>query len=924
MAIFCSTILALPDVFLFYYAALPLRRISLFTIMSLCAATSLAAERTANYLSLPLRPFNAAVGGQVTHNIPVQAATAVNPAMLAYGSQNAFFAGGIFGSNLTGFFADTALFSPFGGLGLGVDYLQADDKSAALNFSYGGFLSKRVATGLSLSPRYTTFDSRQAFGFGINPSLLIDSKWHTAFGDNDGFGIYSPSVFLTTQNLAIPVGESELLAKPAAHVGIITGFYQSTNFNWATIVSTYGSDRFDRVPILVGIQTQYRWFLLSAGYGTSNYSATGNGLSLGLGAHVPFSFGDSFLFYNLSVGNSTRSDIHSVTAGVRLGGIDSDPPEVSFESEGKSFSPDNDGVRDIITFTAKVTDKSPIVYYEFRIRDAKGNIVHKQKGDERIREKDFSFTLFFRSFMAPRGRSDIPERFSWNGRITAQKKKPVKDTVFEEEASTESLPDGVYNYEFWAMDEKNNESRHVTGEIAIDTKRPGASVEISDDLISPNGDGQRDLLTITQDTTASDSYEGVVLNTAGEKIRSFQWPENAPTRVDFDGKRDNGEPAEEGVYRYRLTGRDAAGNRSEALSANFYISRRIDALFLKSSAMGFNPAQKAFSELELFPSVAFADGYIDGEILIRKACSPKAEDIIFKIPVLDLKPNEKKKKTKKDKSLAFVWRGEAASANRAPDGTYCLAFRGRYENGNSPESPPIKILLDSTPPELEIQADLNVRQFTPDGDGENEEQAFRLSAADLSQIKSYTLAIDEVVPESKGVKLIPVRRFQGEGEIPLTVFWDGRSDTGAAVESLTLYQYTLTATDALGNTTTTAPRRFETGILAPASGSGFQIRLPNADIENPGDERLSLLYNLLSRYPKYKIKIEVHSAPGAGIERSLKLTEAAARKVYDYLVDKGISAERIAYQGFGDSSPVYNARGAMAQKNRRIDVFLSR
>lgn len=894
--------------------------------MSLAAIGSLTAAQTRDYLGLPLRSFNAAVGGQVSHNIPAQAATAVNPAFLAYGDQNAFFAGGILGQNLMGFFADTALFSPFGGLFLGAEYLQADDKSAALHFSYGGFLSKRVATGINFNPRYTTLDNKQAFGFGINPSLLVDSKWHTAFTGNDGFGIYSPSVFLTAQNLSIPVGESDLLAKPAAHVGLITGLYQSTNFNGSLTVSTYGSDKFDRVPLLVGVQTQYRWFLVSAGYGTSNYNATGNGFAFGVGGHVPLSFGDTFLFYNLNTANSTRSETHSFTAGVRLGGADADPPEIFFESEGKSFSPDNDGVRDLISFTAKVTDKSPVVYYEFRIRDAKGNIVHKQKGDERIREKDFSFSLFFRSFVAPRGRSDIPERFSWNGRVTAPKKKAVKDAVFEEETESQSLPDGAYSYEFWAIDEKNNESRHATGEIQIDTKKPSASVELGDDLISPNGDGQRDTLAITQDVTAADSYEGAILNASGEKIRSFNWPENVPTRVDYDGKKDDGTLADEGVYRYRLTGRDAAGNRSEALSANFYISRRVDQLFLKSSALGFNPALKSGGEIQLFPSVAFADGYIDGEILVRKACTAKAEDIVFKIAVTDLKieKDSKKKKNKKDKPLTVAWRGEAAAATRVPDGTYCLSFRGRYENGNSPESPQIKILVDSTPPDLEIAADLNVRQFTPDGDGENEEQAFRLNASDLSQIASYTLAIDEVLPEEKVVKLIPVRRFQGQGEIPLTIFWDGKADSGAAVESLTQYQYTLTATDIYGNTATTAPKRFETGILAPAAGNAFAIRLPNIDLENIANERLDLLHNVLSKYPKYKIKIEVHAASSVGIEKTLRLTEAAARRIYDFLVDKGIAAERIGYQGFGDSMPVYNTRGPFAAKNRRVDVLLSR
>jgi len=106
---------------------------------------------------------------------------------------------------------------------------------------------------------------------------------------------------------------------------------------------------------------------------------------------------------------------------------------VSVETEGDYFSPNNDGVQDLVVFNPRVRDKSPIVFYEFRVLDSKGNLVYRQRSDERIREKDFSWSLFVRSFVAPRARSDIPERLTWNGRVQTEQKKPVKDAVFEEE-----------------------------------------------------------------------------------------------------------------------------------------------------------------------------------------------------------------------------------------------------------------------------------------------------------------------------------------------------------------------------------------------------------------------------------------------------------------------------------------------------------
>ncbi|MBL8034356.1 MAG: hypothetical protein JNJ69_11675, partial [Leptospiraceae bacterium] len=137
------------------------------TAIFFVALTSpLFAEYTRDYLHLPLRPMNSAIGGQAGHNMPAQSAAMVNPAFLGYGDQNAFFAGAVMGPALQGYFAEGALYSPFGGITMSGEYLQAQDQAFALSFGYGSFLSRRVATGLSLTPRYVRTDSENAFGFG--------------------------------------------------------------------------------------------------------------------------------------------------------------------------------------------------------------------------------------------------------------------------------------------------------------------------------------------------------------------------------------------------------------------------------------------------------------------------------------------------------------------------------------------------------------------------------------------------------------------------------------------------------------------------------------------------------------------------------------------------------------------------------------
>jgi outer membrane protein OmpA-like peptidoglycan-associated protein len=84
------------------------------------------------------------------------------------------------------------------------------------------------------------------------------------------------------------------------------------------------------------------------------------------------------------------------------------------------------------------------------------------------------------------------------------------------------------------------------------------------------------------------------------------------------------------------------------------------------------------------------------------------------------------------------------------------------------------------------------------------------------------------------------------------------------------------------------------------------------------------VFRLLERYPKYRIKVEAHTALHGKIEQNLKLSESAARKVRDFFVEKGVAVDRISYQGFGDTAPLYSAKHIFAGKNRRIDVYLTR
>jgi outer membrane protein OmpA-like peptidoglycan-associated protein len=95
-------------------------------------------------------------------------------------------------------------------------------------------------------------------------------------------------------------------------------------------------------------------------------------------------------------------------------------------------------------------------------------------------------------------------------------------------------------------------------------------------------------------------------------------------------------------------------------------------------------------------------------------------------------------------------------------------------------------------------------------------------------------------------------------------------------------------------------------------------------------DALEMLYSSLTTHPKVRIKIEGHvccispstvDALDEGTHR-LELSINRARAIRDYLVDRGISADRIEYAGYGRKYPIVPIENNEedADKNRRVEI----
>jgi outer membrane protein OmpA-like peptidoglycan-associated protein len=73
-----------------------------------------------------------------------------------------------------------------------------------------------------------------------------------------------------------------------------------------------------------------------------------------------------------------------------------------------------------------------------------------------------------------------------------------------------------------------------------------------------------------------------------------------------------------------------------------------------------------------------------------------------------------------------------------------------------------------------------------------------------------------------------------------------------------------------------------------------------------------------------KIRIEGHTDSDGADEMNLALSERRCEAVLQYLVDKGVEAERLAPKGYGETKPIApNTTKANKEKNRRVEFIIA-
>ena len=102
-----------------------------------------------------------------------------------------------------------------------------------------------------------------------------------------------------------------------------------------------------------------------------------------------------------------------------------------------------------------------------------------------------------------------------------------------------------------------------------------------------------------------------------------------------------------------------------------------------------------------------------------------------------------------------------------------------------------------------------------------------------------------------------------------------------------------------------------------------QFETAKATLKNQSFAVLDEIVEIMRQYPDYTLSISGHTDNVGDEKKNMKLSESRAKTCYDYMLFRGIKAERLRYAGFGEERPIAeNNTSDGREQNRRVEFEL--
>ncbi|MEE8441588.1 MAG: gliding motility-associated C-terminal domain-containing protein, partial [Spirochaetia bacterium] len=473
-----------------------------------------------------------------------------------------------------------------------------------------------------------------------------------------------------------------------------------------------------------------------------------------------------------------------------LGIIDTRGPEVDLTPAPMRYiSPNNDGTFDALTVPVSITDERFILSWRFEVIEPDGTIIRTIRNKDE-RPENAGFQSIVDRLLDVRTGIQLPEYIRWDGSTD----------------NGEIAADGAYSFRVVAEDDNGNLGTSEAYEVIVDTTAPVITLvapENRDRIFSPNGDGNKDTLSIGQSGTVEELWQAEIVNALGNAVRSFEWTDSSPGDIEWDGRSNLDEALPDGVYRYRIGSVDPAGNRARGEVANIIVNTEITPVSAAISNPFFSPnGDGSMDTVTLTPSVPNTTGILDWELVVRDSIG---------------RPVRRYGDTR-IAPAPIVFEGISDDQTLIGEGAYHAVLTVRYVNGNAPSAVSPDFIVDMTPPSVAVQSDRPL--FSPNGDGKLDTVTF------FQETSREERWIGIVSTETGAV----VRQVTWPTLADQQVTWNGRQDDGRLAGDGT-YFYTLESTDLAGNRAVSDPVEIvvDTSGAEIGLGAEFEAFSPNAD-----------------------------------------------------------------------------------------------
>jgi flagellar hook assembly protein FlgD/outer membrane protein OmpA-like peptidoglycan-associated protein len=520
---------------------------------------------------------------------------------------------------------------------------------------------------------------------------------------------------------------------------------------------------------------------------------------------------------NINLGAAPLPDgqwAFGVGLNLPLGVVDREPPVVTLGDTEKYISPNLDGTQDDLSFSLNIEDERYIMGYRLIVSDEAGNIIREIRNKDIRPENEGIKRVIDRLVYVKKG-IDIPDSLRWDGR---------KD-------DGTLAADGAYRFAVEAWDDNGNILLTDPVNVVIDNTAPVVSLgtpKQQDLIFSPNNDGNKDTLPVIQQGSAEDLWEGSVEDANGQVVAQFKWENQAPGAFQWDGKNLNGILVPDGVYTYKISAVDRAGNKVSSQVGNIIVNTEATPIKVGIDKSIFSPNQdNKLDTVTINLDVPVVSGIETWNLRIINT----GKKVIHTYSGTDDLPS------------ALIYDGRDSSGDIIDEGTYKAILEIMYVNGNNPVAESPEFSVDLTPPYAEVAAELSI--FSPNGDGNRD-------VLPIFQESSDETIWYGIIESEAGVT---VKEYSWQGKADARIVWDGLSSEGRLAEDGT-YGYRLFTTDKAGNEGSSKTITFnldteETSVILFAEYNDFS---PNGDGVR---DKIKLIPKLRveSGIDKYELKI---------------------------------------------------------------------